>query len=156
MQAVRLLCAGGWAAGEMAAPPGQGHAAQPASTVHAAPRAAFASCGHAGWLPVPSSSLHSQIQATQSPTPTPVLTPAPNPPSSLSAVLPALSALSAVLPARQAMDRIHRLGQYKPIRVTRFVIGGTIEERILKLQASLGSASCARPTPGLRVERLLA
>lgn len=27
------------------------------------------------------------------------------------------------------------MGQYKPIHVTRFVIGGTIEERILKLQA---------------------
>ena len=36
---------------------------------------------------------------------------------------------------QQAMDRIHRLGQYKPIRVVRFVIAGTIEERILKLQA---------------------
>ncbi len=35
---------------------------------------------------------------------------------------------------QQAQDRIHRLGQYKPIHVTRFVIGGTIEERILKLQ----------------------
>ena len=35
---------------------------------------------------------------------------------------------------QQAMDRIHRLGQFKPIRVVRFVIGGTIEERILKLQ----------------------
>ncbi|GFH18644.1 hypothetical protein V8C86DRAFT_3013167 [Haematococcus lacustris] len=34
----------------------------------------------------------------------------------------------------QAMDRIHRLGQYKPITVVRFVIAGTIEERILKLQ----------------------
>ncbi|KAK9828076.1 hypothetical protein WJX81_000538 [Elliptochloris bilobata] len=34
----------------------------------------------------------------------------------------------------QAQDRIHRLGQHKPIDVTRFVIGGTIEERILKLQ----------------------
>ena len=36
---------------------------------------------------------------------------------------------------QQAQDRIHRLGQYKPIHVTRFIIGGTIEERILKLQA---------------------
>lgn len=34
----------------------------------------------------------------------------------------------------QAQDRIHRLGQYKPITVVRFVIAGTIEERILKLQ----------------------
>lgn len=34
----------------------------------------------------------------------------------------------------QAQDRIHRLGQYKPIHAVRFIIGGTIEERILKLQ----------------------
>lgn len=32
------------------------------------------------------------------------------------------------------MDRIHRIGQYKPIHVTRFIIAGTIEERILRLQ----------------------
>jgi len=32
------------------------------------------------------------------------------------------------------MDRVHRLGQYKPIRVVRFVIADTIEERILRLQ----------------------
>lgn len=35
---------------------------------------------------------------------------------------------------RQAQDRIHRIGQYKPIRIVRFVIQNTIEERILKLQ----------------------
>ncbi|KAJ7948142.1 putative DNA repair helicase rad5,16 [Quillaja saponaria] len=35
---------------------------------------------------------------------------------------------------RQAQDRIHRIGQYKPIRIVRFVIEDTIEERILKLQ----------------------
>lgn len=35
---------------------------------------------------------------------------------------------------RQAQDRIHRIGQYKPIRAVRFVIEDTIEERILKLQ----------------------
>jgi hypothetical protein len=34
----------------------------------------------------------------------------------------------------QAMDRTHRLGQFKPIRATRFVIANTIEDRILKLQ----------------------
>lgn len=34
----------------------------------------------------------------------------------------------------QAMDRIHRLGQYKPMRCVKFVISGTIEERIVKLQ----------------------
>ncbi|XP_065874135.1 DNA repair protein RAD16 [Euphorbia lathyris] len=35
---------------------------------------------------------------------------------------------------RQAQDRIHRIGQYKPIRIVRFVIKKTIEERILQLQ----------------------
>ncbi|XAR55369.1 DNA helicase [Bertholletia excelsa] len=35
---------------------------------------------------------------------------------------------------QQAQDRIHRIGQYKPIRIVRFVIEDTIEERILKLQ----------------------
>ncbi|KAL8239398.1 hypothetical protein R6Q59_015965 [Mikania micrantha] len=35
---------------------------------------------------------------------------------------------------QQAQDRIHRIGQYKPIRVVRFVIENTIEERILSLQ----------------------
>ena len=43
---------------------------------------------------------------------------------------------------QQAQDRIHRLGQYKPIHVTRFIIASTIEERILKLQAS--SVLCRR------------
>ncbi|KAA0034825.1 hypothetical protein IC582_025632 [Cucumis melo] len=35
---------------------------------------------------------------------------------------------------RQAQDRIHRIGQYKPIRIMRFFIENSIEERILKLQ----------------------
>jgi len=35
---------------------------------------------------------------------------------------------------RQAQDRIHRIGQYKPIRVVRFIIENTVEERILRLQ----------------------
>ncbi|KAH0673032.1 hypothetical protein KY284_024119 [Solanum tuberosum] len=35
---------------------------------------------------------------------------------------------------RQAQDRIHQIGQYKPIRIVRFVIQNTIEERILELQ----------------------
>ncbi|XP_015081738.1 DNA repair protein RAD16-like [Solanum pennellii] len=35
---------------------------------------------------------------------------------------------------RQAQDRIHRIGQYKPVRIVRFVIENTVEEKILKLQ----------------------
>ncbi|PWZ13820.1 DNA repair protein RAD16, partial [Zea mays] len=34
----------------------------------------------------------------------------------------------------QAQDRIHRIGQFKTIKSTRFVIKGTVEERILQLQ----------------------
>lgn len=33
-----------------------------------------------------------------------------------------------------AIDRTHRLGQYKPIRAVRFVAEGTVEERVLQLQ----------------------
>ncbi|XP_063941814.1 ATP-dependent helicase rhp16 [Daucus carota subsp. sativus] len=35
---------------------------------------------------------------------------------------------------QQAQDRVHRIGQCKPVRVVRFVIEGSVEERILKLQ----------------------
>eukprot|EP00793_Prasinoderma_coloniale_P006089 PRCOL_00004563-RA len=35
---------------------------------------------------------------------------------------------------QQANDRIHRLGQYKPIKCVRIIIAGTIEERIIALQ----------------------
>ncbi|OIT00341.1 helicase-like transcription factor chr28 [Nicotiana attenuata] len=35
---------------------------------------------------------------------------------------------------RQAQDRIHRIGQHKPVRIVRFVIEDTIEERISELQ----------------------
>lgn len=34
----------------------------------------------------------------------------------------------------QAMDRIHRLGQHRSITITRYIVSGTIEERILSLQ----------------------
>jgi DNA repair protein RAD16 len=34
----------------------------------------------------------------------------------------------------QAIDRTHRLGQYRPIRAIRFIAEDTVEERILQLQ----------------------
>jgi DNA repair protein RAD5 len=34
----------------------------------------------------------------------------------------------------QAMDRVHRLGQEHPVIVTRFIVKGTVEERMLELQ----------------------
>ena len=34
----------------------------------------------------------------------------------------------------QAIDRVHRIGQLHPVKVTRFVVRGTVEERILELQ----------------------
>eukprot|EP01084_Bolivina_argentea_P145357 254789_1 len=34
----------------------------------------------------------------------------------------------------QAIDRIHRIGQYKPIHAVRFIVGNSIEDRIIKLQ----------------------
>lgn len=34
----------------------------------------------------------------------------------------------------QAMDRIHRIGQYRPILITRLIIENSIESRILQLQ----------------------
>lgn len=32
------------------------------------------------------------------------------------------------------MDRIHRLGQYRPVLITRLVIDNSIESRIIQLQ----------------------
>ncbi|KAG0185690.1 DNA repair protein rad16 [Apophysomyces sp. BC1034] len=37
-------------------------------------------------------------------------------------------------PKRQAMDRIHRLGQHRPIKITRLIIENSIESRIVQLQ----------------------
>ena len=34
----------------------------------------------------------------------------------------------------QAMDRIHRLGQFRSVQVTRIIIENSIESRILQLQ----------------------
>eukprot|EP00010_Vexillifera_abyssalis_P009336 CAMPEP_0201546324 /NCGR_PEP_ID=MMETSP0173_2-20130828/2634_1 /ASSEMBLY_ACC=CAM_ASM_000268 /TAXON_ID=218659 /ORGANISM="Vexillifera sp., Strain DIVA3 564/2" /LENGTH=954 /DNA_ID=CAMNT_0047954953 /DNA_START=468 /DNA_END=3329 /DNA_ORIENTATION=- len=45
---------------------------------------------------------------------------------------------------QQAIDRVHRLGQTRPVIVTRFVIRNSIEQKILKLQqAKLQSANQA-------------
>ena len=34
------------------------------------------------------------------------------------------------------MDRVHRLGQEHPVTVTRFIVKGTVEQRMLSLQES--------------------
>ena len=34
----------------------------------------------------------------------------------------------------QAIDRTHRLGQYRPIRAVRFIAEDTVEERFVQLQ----------------------
>ncbi|OMJ14027.1 DNA repair protein RAD16 [Smittium culicis] len=34
----------------------------------------------------------------------------------------------------QAMDRIHRLGQYRPIKTTRLIVQNSIEARIVEIQ----------------------
>ena len=39
----------------------------------------------------------------------------------------------------QAMDRCHRLGQTRKVTVTRYIAESSIEEKILKLQASKGA-----------------
>lgn len=37
---------------------------------------------------------------------------------------------------QQAIDRVHRLGQNKPVYVTRYIIRGTVEKRIMKIRMS--------------------
>jgi DNA repair protein RAD5 len=34
----------------------------------------------------------------------------------------------------QAIDRVHRMGQMSAVEVTRFIVEGTVEERMLKIQ----------------------
>ena len=48
----------------------------------------------------------------------------------------------------QAIDRIHRIGQVKPVKVHRIVIAETVEDRILALQEKV-------PTPRLFIGTLL-
>lgn len=38
---------------------------------------------------------------------------------------------------QQAIDRVHRLGQIKPVFVTRYIIKGTVEKRIMKIRESV-------------------
>jgi SNF2 family DNA or RNA helicase len=40
------------------------------------------------------------------------------------------------MPEQQAMDRVHRTGQQKPVTVIKLTVDGTIEQRILEMQAS--------------------
>lgn len=46
-------------------------------------------------------------------------------------------AVAAVGPgshARRRQDRIHRLGQYRPVQITRLIVENSIESRIVQLQ----------------------
>jgi SNF2 family DNA or RNA helicase len=47
----------------------------------------------------------------------------------------------------QAIDRVHRLGQTRPVHVFRYTMAGTIEERMLKVQeakATLGKGTMTK------------
>ena len=43
----------------------------------------------------------------------------------------------------QAMDRAHRIGQTRPVRVVRLAISNTVEERVMKLQEDKRAAAAA-------------
>ncbi|CAN0101972.1 unnamed protein product [Scytosiphon promiscuus] len=50
----------------------------------------------------------------------------------------------------QAMDRVHRIGQTKPVRVVRMVSADSIEDRILEMQEAkqaLGSGALRKLKP---------
>jgi SNF2 family DNA or RNA helicase len=49
---------------------------------------------------------------------------------------------------RQAKDRAHRIGQDKPVFVHRLVAVGTVEERIVALQAKKQALADALPIEG--------
>ena len=62
----------------------------------------------------------------------------------------------------QAIDRVHRVGQTKPVKVIRFIVKDSIEEQILKLQerkqllaqASFGSFKNKEQLKQIRIEEL--
>ena len=48
----------------------------------------------------------------------------------------------------QAMDRVHRIGQKRPVRVMRFLVKDSIEERIVALQeAKVSTPLVVLPAP---------
>ncbi len=49
----------------------------------------------------------------------------------------------------QAADRVHRIGQTRPVFVTRFICAGTVEERVVQIQqrkAAMGKGALGRLT----------
>jgi len=58
----------------------------------------------------------------------------------------------------QAVDRVHRLGQTKPVKIYRFIISGSVEEKIQKLQNNKRNIADGALVPGkessLRSEEL--
>jgi DNA repair protein RAD16 len=52
----------------------------------------------------------------------------------------------------QSGDRVHRIGQTRPVRITRLVIENSIESRIIELQAKKAQVT---PVPGVRMSVFL-
>ena len=50
----------------------------------------------------------------------------------------------------QAMDRAHRIGQTRPVRVVRLAIANTVEERVMKLQEDKRAAAAAASAAAAR------
>eukprot|EP00753_Platysulcus_tardus_P013874 PLAT3885.3.p2 GENE.PLAT3885.3~~PLAT3885.3.p2 ORF type:complete len:121 (+),score=41.82 PLAT3885.3:3-365(+) len=52
----------------------------------------------------------------------------------------------------QAINRVHRLGQKRPVRVHRLVVGDTVEERMLRLQAKKQQLADSALSAGIKQE----